>query len=161
MQHTPKYKLNLIDPSDEFSADPLNANATALETQLLAREAAEAALGTRLDALAADVGVHGKNCRIATGSYTGTGRYGPGNPNSLSFDFCPVCVLIGGTANTTSDWPAALLRPCPVSSCTGDTMHVQWQDKSVSWYGTNYEDSQLNSGNVTFYYVAFGYDSEN
>ena len=50
MQQTSKYKLNLIDPSDDFSPDPLNANANTLETQLLAREAAEQALDGKVSA---------------------------------------------------------------------------------------------------------------
>ena len=35
MQHTDKYKFNIIDPSDDFSPDALNDNAKKLETALL------------------------------------------------------------------------------------------------------------------------------
>src|SRR5574344_1061140 len=36
----------------------------------------------------------GDKVRIAAGSYVGAGTYGSGNPNSLTFDLMPQCVLI-------------------------------------------------------------------
>lgn len=39
-----------------------------------------------------------EKARTATGSYKGTGNYGAGNPNSLTFDFTPKIVLLWGDA---------------------------------------------------------------
>ena len=43
MQHTDKYKLNLIETSDAFSPDALNENTRKVEDVLAAQAAAEAA----------------------------------------------------------------------------------------------------------------------
>ena len=46
MQHTEKYKFNLIETSDTFSPDALNANARTAEAQLAALAATDAALAS-------------------------------------------------------------------------------------------------------------------
>lgn len=50
MQQTTKYKFNLIETSDTFSPDALNANARAAETELARVEAAHAADKAALEA---------------------------------------------------------------------------------------------------------------
>ena len=85
MQQTEKYKLNLIDPEDDFSPEPLNRNAETVEAQLQAREAAEAVLDTKFTAA---IGAGGSNARVATVSFTG------GYNRSVTFDFKPLAVLL-------------------------------------------------------------------
>ena len=77
MQQTSKYQFNLVDATDDFSPDPLNQNAEKTETLIAGVESDLAALTTA-------VGEGGHNCRIAFGSYQGTGTYGAGSPNSLT-----------------------------------------------------------------------------
>lgn len=149
MQQTEKYQLNLIDPSDEFSPDPLNANARAVEAQLAALEADAAAIH-------ADLGVHGYNCRMAYGTYTGQGNWGAEHPNTFTFDFYPVCLIVADPASTA----VVFIRDCP--SCTPRSLQVtvQWQENGLSWY-TSYQDSQLSVNGRSYSYIALGYDPEN
>ena len=151
MQHTSKYQLNLIDPSDAFSPDPLNANATALETQLQAREAAEAALGTRLDGLNTALGSGGNNARVTTGTYVGNGKCGQDTPTALTFDFYPVLVIV---SENDVDL-ACFVRGC-TSAVSGGKLTVQWQDKGLSWYGSTVQ-AQFSFPSKKYFYVAIGY----
>ena len=155
MQQTSKYQFNLVDATDDFSPDPLNQNAEKTETLIAGVESDLAALTTA-------VGEGGHNCRIAFGSYQGTGTYGAGSPNSLTFDFCPVAVCVGSSQRASfSGWPTVFLRPCPVSPpdvSGGSTMAVSWSNHGISWYTTVHSDSQNNSAGYTYYYVAVGYD---
>ena len=104
MQQTTKYKFNLIETSDTFSPDALNANARTAEAQLAALADADAALEQTIastkSALQAAIGTAGKTCRIAYGSYVGTGyadaTYGP----SITTDFRPLVLFVGTADNT-------------------------------------------------------------
>lgn len=134
MQQTEKYQLNLIDPSDDFSPEPLNENARALETQLSAHETA--------------IGSGGKTARIAFGSYVGNNEYGKEHPNVLTFDFKPVLVILVGHV---------LIRGFTSSMFSGG-FHVTltWGENSVSWYQGNGAGYQENAKDVTYSYVAIG-----
>ena len=105
--------------------------------------------------------------RIAVGSYVGTGTSSAVEPNTLSFDFCPMFVSVSADS-------AAALRPANFfirgqsassglshSSGSGDTdnLVVNWTDNSVSWYCTlpgSAESRQLNQSGKTYYYFAIG-----
>ena len=155
MQHTEKYALNLIDPSDEFSPEPLNENARAVEAQLAAL--ADAAAADKA-ALQTSIGSGGKTARIATGSYVGAGKGGKDNPNKLTFDFRPLVVFVAGPNSANSQ---IMARPCP---CANNAMEinasVQWDDRSVSWYcqlaSGDAREYQCNVEGVTYYYAALG-----
>ena len=140
-----------------------DATATGLNAEIAARGEADAALSKNL-------GAAGHNCRIAWGSYTGTGTYGVSNPNSLEFGFCPVLVAI--TCDELGYYPAApsiLLRgaaTAPTLTATdGSAMTAKhtalrptWGDSGVSWYATKSVECQLNESDVTYFYVVIGYD---
>ena len=70
MQQTEHYRLNLIEPGDTFSTDPLNQNMEKVEAALDAAraeaKAGDGALDTRLAVLEAR--------KIVVGTYTGTGE---------------------------------------------------------------------------------------
>mgnify|MGYP001043898699 CR=1 FL=1 len=83
MQHTNKYKLNLIEKDDTFSPDPLNDNMEKVERAL---EAEAAALDQRLQAIEAH--------HVAVGTYT------PSNNLDIDVGFSPLAVIIiGGGGN--------------------------------------------------------------
>ena len=163
MQQTTKYQFKLIEGTDDFSPTPLNDNMEAVESQL-------SALETSLAGLADNLGTAGHNCRIATGSYVGTGTYGQSSPNSLTFPFPPLFVLIctGGDptypnyGNSYSD--CFLLRPLTTCVSTGNSCRntVTWSGNTVSWYvqpdQTNEHIGQNNTSGYTYRYIAFGYD---
>ena len=154
MQQTSKYQFKLIEGTDDFSPTPLNENMEKVEEKL-------SELNDTVAQHTAAIGTGGHNCRIAFGSYQGTGTYGAASPNSLSFDFCPVAVFLGAQQRTDfSGWPGVFLRPCPTSrpDIGGKTMTVTWTDNGLSWYQTEHGDWQNNSAGYTYYYVAIGYD---
>ena len=103
------------------------------------------------------------NCRIAYGSYTGTGKSGGSYPNRLdfaetlgkapaflyvsrenSFDYM---FLIRGMTYQTSNFP---------DFGSSETNSITWTATGVSW-STEYGASpQLNQSGVKYYYVAMG-----
>lgn len=65
MRQTQTYSLNLVDPDDTFSPDPINQNTQKLEDQLTALGGADTALDSRVAAL--------EGHKLAVGSYAGNG----------------------------------------------------------------------------------------
>lgn len=69
MKQTETYQLNLIEPSDVFSPDPLNQNMERAEAALEAARAEAKAADDALDARIAVLEAH----KIIIGAYTGNG----------------------------------------------------------------------------------------
>ena len=176
MQQTEKYKFNIIETSDTFSPDALNANARTAEAQLAALAAQEAADKAALEktaaanktaleqalaaqksalektaaadksALLAAIGSGGKTCRIATGSYEGIGS----GPVSLTFDLKPhILFIIAGKSGTIH----MIMRPIASSF-----VDVTWTENGASWTvsGTIGASTQLNQKGTTYHYIAIG-----
>lgn len=107
--------------------------------------------------------------KIATGSYSGTGKYGSGNPTSLTFDFAPVYFEITGSssngsyqaASTSSAQPGKYSMDAITTSYVGfDGNNYQYMKKSadgktISWYGKNTSQQYNDSGRI-YYYIAIG-----
>lgn len=112
--------------------------------------------------------------RIATGSYTGNGKYGSGNPCRLTFDFKPKFVSIyGGAVGSLSavsaqlvyGSPAAVVHP--LQTTYPAQLSVTWGENFVEWYAARSYDptagmsttvdaaDQLNAA-MTYYYIAVG-----
>ena len=134
------------------------AAATALAAEAENRSAALAALSKNL-------GAAGHNCRIAFGSYTGTGTTGAASPNTLQFDFYPVLVLVapvkpsGSTQN-----PSIFLRGRDKASSQPEggndyQLTAAWTDNALSWYSTDtYAGYQHNFKGNVYCYAVLGYD---
>ena len=141
------------------------AAASALTGEQTARQNADAALQKSVTALTKNLGAAGHNCRIAWGSYTGTGQTGSAHPNTLNFDFYPVLVLVapvnpdGYTKN-----PMVLARGRNVASTYPDgaskwELTVSWTDSSVLWYSSETDAGyQHNRSGSAYLYVMLGYD---
>lgn len=172
MDKTANYNLPQWVGTDPIRMKPFNDAFDGIDKALKANADAigEKATASALEALAQNLGVHGRNARIAFGSYTGTGTYGSANPNTLQFDFKPMLVFVaiakwdGGVNN-----PTVLMRPRTVGTSrpildSNSQLNVTWGDKSVSWYkisseGTAY--SQLNNLDSKYLYTVIGYDEQN
>lgn len=98
--------------------------------------------------------------QIAIGSYTGTGQYGAGSPNSLTFDFVPKLVIVsnrndiyyGGCA-----WFAGMPKAFSHNSGTTAYMvNLTWSGKTISWHATDGDAQQLNTQGVRYDYIAIG-----
>ena len=185
MQHTQNYQLSRWAKDDrimmeDFNADnekidaalkaandriDTKADAAALSEETGARTAADSSFAGQLAELAANLGVHGHNCRIAWGSYTGTGTTGAASPNTLQFDFYPVLVLVapvkpsGSTQN-----PSIFLRGRDKASSQPEggndyQLTAAWTDNALSWYSTNtYAGYQHNFKGNVYCYAVLGYD---
>ena len=168
MKRTPNYSLPTWEKTDFIQMSDFNdlTQKTDLALKSHAASLASKAAASALEALAQNLGTHGRNARIAFGQYTGTGAYGSANPNTLQFDFKPALVFIaianwdGGIHN-----PSLLMRPRTTGSSrpTADSysqLTVTWGDRSVSWYMNGKESPyyQLNVGGQLYYYTAIGYD---
>lgn len=108
------------------------------------------------------------NLRVSTGSYTGTGTYGVGNQNSLTFDFTPIALIV---YDTTSGFYGL----CPIGTNYGWYSSMFWSvgqtasvvnqygcnissgGNTVSWYTIgNSAVYQLNVSGHTYNYIAIG-----
>ena len=94
MQQTQKYKLNLIESSDPFLPDALNANTQKIEDVLIDKmEGPLSAFDGRVTALEAH--------RFFVGTYTGTGE----SPQFVDLGFTPIAVCVCATGGSTfSHW---------------------------------------------------------
>lgn len=112
------------------------------------------------------------------GSYKGIGRWGDGYTrttsgedipkfNSLEFDFRPLAIFVSGTYGTTMFIHGAEFAQVSYG-LNSVSLHVRWIDDEengkyrVEWYvkalsnALSELNAQMNSENVTYYYVAFG-----
>ena len=177
MQQTEKYKFNIIETSDSFGPDALNANARTAEAQLAALAAADtanrtaleqalaaqksthaadkAALDAAVNALKADVhpGAPGQIARIAQGTYVGTGTIYSWEPCRLDFDFKPLLVFVCSAAEK---YTHIMMRPSTISNNgTNSGATVTWGEKSVTWSFTSVQ-TQCNFKGITYTYFAIG-----
>ena len=132
MNYTQHYQLPQWVETDRIMMDDFNDMTAKLDSGLAA-----AAQG---------------NCRIVTGSYTGTGEYGSAHPNTLTFDGLPLVLMVNG------GWQFTALRGSagtPSMGANNDVSHVtfSWEGNSVSWHSTG-ASQQLNEVNENYAYIA-------
>ena len=129
MTQTTKFHLNQWSPEDYVRRTDFNAD------------------NAKIDAALAAAG----NCRIVTGSYTGTGKYDQYNPNTLTFDGKPLLVFIVG------DRSCYAMRGCDTADVcygsTGSSVSLTWGENTLSWYGVD-ALNQLNVGQRVYRYIA-------
>lgn len=111
--------------------------------------------------------------KIATGSYTGAGKFGESNPNTLTFDFEPKLLLVRPASKhvTILAYSEDTSLSWPENYPTGGFLAVTFSGKSVSWYvknaykwhdtgmaasGGQTADNQLNKAGTTYTYLAIG-----
>ena len=173
MDHTQNYQLSRWAKDDRIMMEDFNADNEKIDAALKANADAVSALEVgkvdtatfadlqaAVSGLAANLGVHGYNCRIATGSYVGTGGYGESNAVSLSFDFVPMLIYISSDTAYYQPGNSFLIRPLTKAhGQNGDVMTLAWAERGVTWYTTETTSvSQNNKSGQTYYYFALGYD---
>lgn len=167
--YTTNYQLNQWEPTDQvlrtdFNEDNQKIDAAlkdlsdGLDAEVSARQSAVNALNTA-------VGQCG-NCRIASGTYTGTGGSGAESPNRLTFPFQPSLVIVQRRSGSGTDGSSSrefgklmmvMVRPltCYFHSNGTYTNTLTWSGNSLQWYGFNAQ-LQHNIQGETYLYVAFG-----
>lgn len=97
---------------------------------------------------------------IVIGSYTGNGKYGSSNPNSLTFSFEPKIIFMH--VYNTRDYNCVPMCYIWVNGATSCASHfsgydntVSWSGHTVSWYSNNAEQ-QFNENNKIYHYLVIG-----
>ena len=99
---------------------------------------------------------------VAQGSYKGTNTYGVSKPNTLTFDFVPLFVIVArrGVTNINSGGTFIWIYPNTTLNFinNGSTYwcHPTLTDKTLSWYNTESAVYQLNSSSYDYDYIAWG-----
>jgi hypothetical protein len=98
--------------------------------------------------------------RIVTGSYTGTGKYGVNNPNSLSFPFQPKFLILteGLSINVSHmDWAVWYEGLSYINCCNNSSgMKIMQSGNELSWSCELTAHEQFNAPNTTYHYIAIG-----
>lgn len=161
----PKWKKSDFIQMDDFN-DAFAKLDTALKAEADARAAADSTASKALSALEQTV-TKSKLCRIKCGSYTGNGKSGKANPNTLSCDFYPVLLIISKIDEYSNITRAVAIRGVSkFSSGAGNRLNINtWSERGVSWYSetetdTHYNayDVQLNTSGIVYQYLILGYD---
>ena len=136
--YTTNYELPLWEPQDSFLRTEFNE----------AHQKIDAALGS----MALKSEIAGKP-DLVTGSYVGSGAYGSGSPNALTFSGTPVLVLI-----RNGPYVLSLMRPVTDSPNTAHSNYgrntTAWTENGVSWYNTENAGYQMNNSGQEYPYLA-------
>ena len=113
------------------------------------------------------LGKLGDKARVQVVSYVGTGTYGSGNPNSLTFDFVPKMVFISAITKDSAPW--ALFLPALFSTkyqtraynvdgvtSTQKDNYAKLNKKTMAWYSTGGNVTQLNVSGYKYTAIAIG-----
>ena len=104
------------------------------------------------------------SAKIAKGVYSGNGTYGSANPNTLTFNFAPVLVIVcvralgilpspyAGSWNNSFIWTLGQENVSVNNSSCAFTQ----SGKSLSWYSNSGASEQLNSTQYVYQYIALG-----
>ena len=110
------------------------------------------------------LGQLGGGARIEVGSYVGTGTYGSGNPNSLTFGFEPQLIAIF-LENKTGNYARKMFMLRGITGASyldadgnNNGVIVTWGANTISWriYGGTSAANQMNSSGETYRYIAIG-----
>lgn len=93
--------------------------------------------------------------RVESGSYVGTGTYGSGNPNSLTFGFVPKTVIVKTEATAAYFLYALAGSQSARSGVSSSAATLTWSGNTLQWYSSS-AISQMNTSGTTYYYVAIG-----
>ena len=160
-------------------ADNPEQEGTPLNKNSLLKDETAALFGVGTNAVPDDVLVaingilntHAENIaagtKVATGSYTGTGKYGKSNPSTITVSFVPKIVFIYRETSYSSvdagliglfinPSPAGwILSPANTNYPALNTKST-WSGNSLSWYSTTNEKRQMNESGIIHHYVAIG-----
>ena len=146
MNQTTNFGLNQWNSTDRIQMEDFNAD------------------NAKIDAALAGAG----NCKIAAGSYTGTGTSGSwANANSLTFDFVPKLVIIKDNSNyhqagifiwnCNADVLSSNSTYTATFYMTGNGVPmVKYEGNSMSWFSNNNAIKQMNDSGKTYRWVAVG-----
>ena len=152
---TTNYQLNQWEPTDQVLRTDFNADNAKLDAALT--DLAETA--ALLEASVVKLG----NCRVEIMSYVGTGTYGSGTPNTLTFSARPKFLIIAGIRAIAFIWESGANTMVCSGSGNFDAnmsdLDVTWNGNQISYYGSHVI-AQLNNNGSTYQVVAFYAEDE-
>ena len=105
----------------------------------------------KIDAALANVG----NCKIVSGTYTGNGKFGAGNPNRLTFDEPPLFLFVSAEGYGFQMWCGRGHTKATATCANNSLAMVQltWTDTGVSWYHDSFALQQMNENKQVYRYI--------
>lgn len=156
-------KLNLIESGTRFITNVSNKVISGNGSGIFVTEDEFVTKTFLTDIFGEKIGIPAEqiidNVHIETGSYTGTGKYGSSNPNSLTFGFEPKIVFVYATGFAANCIMVNPVKSTPYSISASNSDHfiyMTWNGNTVRWYNETYSDRQLNATGITYYYLAIG-----
>lgn len=105
-------------------------------------------------------GMSGGGLKIESGSYVGSNNNGESNKSSLTFSFAPKIVILstGTFYNGVCVWHynAPILQLYPVGGGQSQQIFFELNGNTLKWWANNGPQYQLNSGSMTYHWVAIG-----
>lgn len=115
------------------------------------------------------LGKLGDKTRMQVISYVGTGTYGSGHPNSLTFDNLPEAIIFLGKVDSSgsvysffyTQQETRVLYPKIIPNGRNDvngygfgySIYGKRDGNTISWYSTQSQTAQANDAGYTFYYL--------
>lgn len=91
-----------------------------------------------------------------TGTYTGTGKYGSSNKNTLTFNFVPKVVMINRVDSTSNADYVFILLHGQTAVGGHHRNKITWSNKTVTWYNTNSSSQGQMNDAVEYQWIALG-----
>lgn len=144
MLKTQNYNLNKPVSADPMRVSDFNENADIIDAALKDLNTAVENAG---------------NCKIASGSYAGTGIYGSGSPKKITFPFVPkwVYIMLPTVPSLRAVYVnGAKYMTTQANGSNSQTAVCTLSGSTLSWYNTSDASYQLNSSGYTYIWVALG-----
>lgn len=182
VQFPNRYQLSKVEGTDDIydlipAPGTVTDEGTLINKDTLLQDATAAMYGLGTDAVPDDVfsilktlldnntELANEKAQAVYGSYVGTGGYNVNSPTVLTFNFEPKIVfIIDPTTPNDFRQSRALIRGAkygtsedPDGGTNHQTTHLtlNWSGNTLSFYG-NTVNGQLNTGGLTYLYVAIG-----
>ena len=144
---TPNYQLNQWSRDDRILMEDFNSDNAKIDAAIAGHEGRVAALEQQAP--------HWGNCQVYATSYTGTGKYGQGNQNSLTFPARPMVVFLGAPNGAWGALIQGQAQGCSTSVTGGGALfYITWSGNTVHWYNHMSNNGQMNSSGTTYLVVA-------
>lgn len=152
MKQTASYKLSQWEKSDRLQMEDFNGDNAKIEAALKAQADTLSAHGASLDAMkthAATLSAHQTaiaalntavskrgNCQIQFITYKGANGGIQSKPKTLTFSHRPMAIFLFNNENHFL-WAARGFARAPVTLDHRNPVFFTWNDRSISWYGSN------------------------
>lgn len=158
---------NPTEDGDPLSKETLLTDATAALYGLDATAVPDEVLAAARSLISTAQSTADSKCKIVSGSYTGTGTYGSGNKNSLTFDGTPKLLIVSSTVSSAYGGRHTYPQLIFVYGESGSiaslitsgsevfaSATVSRSGNTVSWYSADDAAQQLNVSGTKYYYIA-------